>query len=223
MTQQRLNEARFARINRGYDSVFVPNRLSVGLVVPIENYAGPVPTMRNHVERVRLAEQLGFAAVWLRDVPFNVASFGDAGQIHDPFVYLGLLAGASRQSPDWVARHGDGWMTYPRPDAAQSRQVIAQYRADVQDAGRGPLPVMQPLYVDLARGPRGAVARDPPRLPGRCRAPGRPPALPRGHRRQPRGAQPALQPVTRRGGPPEDRRATPTRLLPVRTPPCPPS
>ena len=49
--------------------------------------------MVDHLERVRLAEQLGFAAVWLRDVPFNVPSFGDAGQLYDPFVYLGLLAG----------------------------------------------------------------------------------------------------------------------------------
>ncbi|MEM9104988.1 MAG: TIGR03571 family LLM class oxidoreductase, partial [Pseudomonadota bacterium] len=30
--------------------------------------------------------------LWLRDVPFNVPSFGDAGQVFDPFVYLGYLA-----------------------------------------------------------------------------------------------------------------------------------
>lgn len=49
--------------------------------------------MAHHIEKVQLAEQLGFAAVWLRDVPFNVPSFGDPGQTFDPFVYLGLLAG----------------------------------------------------------------------------------------------------------------------------------
>ena len=53
----------------------------------------PTPTMADHVARVQLAERLGFRAVWLRDVPFNVDSFGDAGQMYDPFVYLGLLAG----------------------------------------------------------------------------------------------------------------------------------
>ena len=47
------------------------------------------------MERVKLAEELGFAAMWLRDVPFNVPSFGDAGQLYDPFVYLGMLAGAT--------------------------------------------------------------------------------------------------------------------------------
>ena len=61
--------------------------------MPIETYAsGPVPTMAHHIERVQMAEALGFSAIWLRDVPFNVPSFGDAGQVFDPFVYLGALA-----------------------------------------------------------------------------------------------------------------------------------
>lgn len=88
------NEPSFASVNRGFNSVFKPNRLSVGLVVPIERYdASAVPTMERQLERIVLAETLGFSSVWLRDVPFNVPSFGDAGQLHDPFVYLGLLAG----------------------------------------------------------------------------------------------------------------------------------
>jgi luciferase-type oxidoreductase len=93
-----FDEQGFAPINPGYEAVFRPNRLSLGLVVPIERYTDdPVPTMRDHLERVRQAEQLGFAAVWLRDVPFNVPSFGDAGQLYDPFVYLGLLAGQTER------------------------------------------------------------------------------------------------------------------------------
>ncbi|MEM9907499.1 MAG: LLM class oxidoreductase [Cyanobacteria bacterium P01_D01_bin.44] len=88
----------FQPINRGYNSVFRPNRLSLGLVVPIETYARwPVPTMARQLERIQLAEELGFSAVWLRDVPFNVPSFGDAGQTYDPFVYLGLLAGQTER------------------------------------------------------------------------------------------------------------------------------
>lgn len=248
----------FAPINQGYEAVFRLNRLSLGLVVPIERYAdSPVPSMRAHLERVRLAEQLGFAAVWLRDVPFNVPSFGDAGQLYDPFVYLGLLAGqterialgvaslvlplrhpahvakaaasadalsggrlllgvasgdrpdeypalkldyedrgtrfrdsldyiqriwqhaptfdnrygspgagmdmlpkpvaekvpllitgASQQSPDWLASHGDGWITYPRPVAVQ-QQIIGDWRARATAAGHGIKPAMQSLYIDL--------------------------------------------------------------------------
>ncbi len=106
MTKQAINtvhrtsddDQAFPSINWGYDSVFRPNRLSLGLVVPLETYAqGPVPTMDRHLERVQLAEALGFSAVWLRDVPFNVPSFGDAGQTYDPFVYLGLLAGQTNR------------------------------------------------------------------------------------------------------------------------------
>lgn len=91
-------ETHFEPINRAYNSVFRPGRLSLGVVVPIEGYPhGPVPTMARHLERVRLAEQLGFASIWLRDVPYNVPSFGDAGQTFDPFVYLGLLAGGTER------------------------------------------------------------------------------------------------------------------------------
>ena len=95
--RQRHDDGEFARINRGYDTVFRRGHLSLGLVVPIENYAhSAVPTKRHHLRRVQLAETLGFSAVWLRDVPFDVPSFGDAGQLYDPFVYLGVLAAQTR-------------------------------------------------------------------------------------------------------------------------------
>ena len=84
----------FETINKGYNSVFKPNQLSIGIVVPIENYdQSPVPTMQFHLKRIQLAEKLGFKALWIRDVPLNVPSFGDAGQTFDPFTYLGFLAG----------------------------------------------------------------------------------------------------------------------------------
>ena len=82
----------FEAINKGYNSVFKQNKLSIGLVVPIENYAqSSVPSMKDHVKRAQLAEELGFKALWLRDVPFHVPSFGDTGQTYDPFTYLGYL------------------------------------------------------------------------------------------------------------------------------------
>ena len=264
--QQTMNDDQgFQSINRGYNSVFHPDRLSLGLVVPLETYAqGPVPTMDRHLERVQLAEALGFSAVWLRDVPFNVPSFGDAGQTYDPFVYLGLLAGqtkrialgvasivlplrhpahvakaaasvdvlsggrlilgvasgdrpdeypalnlpfaergarfragidyiermwedaprfenaygsphggmdmlpkpasgrlpllitgGSQQEPDWIARHGDGWITYPRSTAAQAR-IIRDWRARIAAAGGRAKPAVQSLYVDLTEDPQTA-------------------------------------------------------------------
>ncbi len=52
-----------------------------------------MPSLQDHLERVELAEKLGFKAVWVRDVPMHVPTFGDAGQTFDPFTYLGYLAG----------------------------------------------------------------------------------------------------------------------------------
>lgn len=89
---------KFEAINKAYNSVFEPKKLSLGIVVPIENYAhSPVPSMEQHLKKVQLVEQLGFKALWIRDVPFNVPSFGDAGQTFDPFTYLGYLAGQTKE------------------------------------------------------------------------------------------------------------------------------
>jgi len=87
----------FEPINKAYNSVFQTNELSIGLVIPIENYGqSTVPTMKDHLKRVQLVEQLGFKALWVRDVPFHVPAFGDAGQTFDPFTYLGFLAGQTK-------------------------------------------------------------------------------------------------------------------------------
>lgn len=83
----------FETINKAYNSTFRANKLSIGLVLPIEEYTNsPIPTMKNQMERIFLAESLGFKTAWLRDIPFNVPSFGDVGQMYDPFSYLGYLA-----------------------------------------------------------------------------------------------------------------------------------
>jgi luciferase-type oxidoreductase len=255
----------FQAINNAYNETFRPGRLSLGIFVPIENNAySAIPTMQQHLQRVQLVEELGFSAVWLRDVPFNVPTFGDAGQIFDPFVYLGYLAGntqrialgvssivlplrhpahvakaaasadvlsggrillgvasgdrpdeypafnrpfesrgesfrasldyirdawsnrpgftnafgnpdssmellpkpvsgrlpllitgASRQSPDWLARHGDGWMTYPRRIDAQAA-IITDWRKRMAEAGIADKPAMQSLYIDLQENPNAA-------------------------------------------------------------------
>ncbi|WP_341225810.1 LLM class oxidoreductase [uncultured Arcticibacterium sp.] len=84
----------FENINSGFNSVFQFGKLSLGVVIPIENYAqSSIPSMKEHLQRVQLIEKLGFKALWVRDVPFQVPSFGDAGQLFDPFTYLGFLVG----------------------------------------------------------------------------------------------------------------------------------
>jgi luciferase-type oxidoreductase len=67
-------------------------RMTVGAICPVEGYRGAVPTMADHAEHVLQAERAGFASVWVRDVPLLDPDFGDAGQVLDPWVYLGHLA-----------------------------------------------------------------------------------------------------------------------------------
>ena len=120
----------FATLNRAYNSVFVPGELSIGLVVPIERYDQTAePTMRDHIERAQLTEHLGFSALWLRDVPFNVPSFGDAGQMFEPFVYLGLLAAVT----DTIAL-ATGSIILPLRHPAHVAKAAAS--ADVLSGGR---------------------------------------------------------------------------------------
>lgn len=88
-----FKEDKFESINKGYNTIFKPNKLSIGLVLPLENYLySPIANMENHIKKAKLVEELGFKALWLRDIPFNVPSFADVGQIFDPFVYLGFLS-----------------------------------------------------------------------------------------------------------------------------------
>jgi luciferase-type oxidoreductase len=127
---KQVDETQFQTINRGYNTAFRPNRLSLGVVVPLETYStGPVPSMTRHVERIQLAEALGFSAIWLRDVPFNVPSFGDAGQLFDPFVYLGLLAARTERVALGVAS-----IVLPLRHPAHVAKAAAS--VDVLSAGR---------------------------------------------------------------------------------------
>ncbi len=83
----------FEPINHGFNRLCMPEKLSIGIGVPIENYATcAIPTMENHLQLAQLVENLGFKALWVRDVPFHVPSFGDVGQMYEPFTYLGFLA-----------------------------------------------------------------------------------------------------------------------------------
>ncbi len=51
-----------------------------------------VPDMQHHAELIKQADDLGFRAAWVRDVPLYDPDFGDAAQIFETFTYLGYLA-----------------------------------------------------------------------------------------------------------------------------------
>jgi luciferase-type oxidoreductase len=81
----------------GYRRIFAPDRLTLGLFFPIEAFQGDRPAMRDQVALAQGAEAANIAALWVRDVPLRVPSFGDAGQVYDPWVWLGYIAAQTRR------------------------------------------------------------------------------------------------------------------------------
>jgi luciferase-type oxidoreductase len=78
--------------------VFKPGQLTFGFIMPLEGYpSSPFPTLDDHQRLATQADEAGFAALWMRDVPFYDPNFGDTGQMLDPMVYLGFLAAHTRQ------------------------------------------------------------------------------------------------------------------------------
>ena len=49
------------------------NKLSIGILLPIESYEGAIPKMENQVQLIQCAEALGYDSVWVRDIPLNNA------------------------------------------------------------------------------------------------------------------------------------------------------
>lgn len=93
-----------------FDALHVKGGMSIGVEMPLDNDFSRVrmakstptdvfgvPNLDRHRQRAVLVDELGFSALWLRDVPLWVPSFGDAGQVFDPFPYLGFLAGVTER------------------------------------------------------------------------------------------------------------------------------
>lgn len=76
----------------GFRRMFRMGRLTLGVFFPIEAFTGDAPSMHGQEQLAQRAQALGYAALWVRDVPLRDPSFGDLGQIHDPWVYLGWIA-----------------------------------------------------------------------------------------------------------------------------------
>jgi luciferase-type oxidoreductase len=80
--------------HKGYSRMFQENKLTLGLFFPLESYKGSIPEMNieKQIKLAKRAEELNFAALFVRDVPLHDPNFGDVGQIYDPWVFLGYLA-----------------------------------------------------------------------------------------------------------------------------------
>jgi len=79
-----------------FHRLFRPNRLSIGLVMPMSNQTVQATDPAQQFGYAALADRLGFAALWVRDVPLNGPSYPDPLGHLDPWVHLGALAAHTR-------------------------------------------------------------------------------------------------------------------------------
>lgn len=177
---------------------------SVGLELPLDNDWSPAgerarresgrlpgePDLQHHAELAVLADQLGFRALWVRDVPLYDPSFGDAAQVFETFSYLGYLAGITKR-----ILLGTAAVVLPLREpvltmkSAATVQALSNGRL-LLGAASGDRPVEYPIFgKDF--GARGAAFRE---QIAQLRA-GHNPAWPPGVQLLPRLAQPALPPI----------------------------
>ncbi|WP_321797947.1 LLM class oxidoreductase [Caballeronia sp. J97] len=74
------------------NAVFAQDNLSIGITLPITRDNQSVVDFNEQIALARLADQLGFRALWVRDVPLNSIDYPDPVGHLDPWVLLGALA-----------------------------------------------------------------------------------------------------------------------------------
>ncbi|SAK44414.1 sugar ABC transporter substrate-binding protein [Caballeronia hypogeia] len=74
------------------NKVFAQGELSIGITLPITGDHQSVVDFNEQIEHARLADQLGYRALWVRDVPLNSTDYPDPVGHLDPWVLLGALA-----------------------------------------------------------------------------------------------------------------------------------
>jgi luciferase-type oxidoreductase len=77
--------------------VFSDGALSLGLTLPMLRAGTIVADFDEQLALARLADERGFRALWIRDVPLNSADYPDPVGHLDPWVLLGALAANTRR------------------------------------------------------------------------------------------------------------------------------
>lgn len=78
-------------------SLFRPDRLSIGLALPVRADPAERPDGAEQIRIARHAEAVGLDAVWVRDVPLNGDWYPEAFGHPDPFVTLGAAAAVTER------------------------------------------------------------------------------------------------------------------------------
>jgi luciferase-type oxidoreductase len=80
-----------------FDRVFAPGVLSLGVVLPISRPGQVAPDPAEQLQLAALADELGFSALWVRDVPLNSPDYPDPVEHLEPWVHLGGLAASTQR------------------------------------------------------------------------------------------------------------------------------
>jgi luciferase-type oxidoreductase len=77
--------------------VFSERQLSVGLTLPLLPSGNVAADFNEQIALAKLADELGFSALWVRDVPLNSIDYPDPIEHLDPWVFLGALASHTKR------------------------------------------------------------------------------------------------------------------------------
>jgi len=80
--------------HNGFARTFKENKLTLGLLFPLEAYSGNFPKMdlQEQVALAKKVEHLGFASLFVRDAPLYDPKFGDVGFLYDSLMFLTYVA-----------------------------------------------------------------------------------------------------------------------------------
>lgn len=80
--------------HNGYARTFKEGKLTLGLFMPLEAYTGSFPKMdlEEQMLLAKEAEDLGFAALFVRDSPLYDPNLGEVGFLYDPMMFLAYAA-----------------------------------------------------------------------------------------------------------------------------------
>lgn len=142
----------------GYRRMFAPDRLTIGIFLPLRFFQGDMRVLEGQVDLVQEIDRRGFSAVWVRDIPLFDPGFGDAGQVFDPFTYLSYI---SAKTTDVALATGSAIFSLRHPiDLAKMATTIDHLSGGrlVLGIASGDRPVEFPAYgIDIdARGERFA-------------------------------------------------------------------
>ncbi|QSZ41089.1 LLM class flavin-dependent oxidoreductase [Sulfurimonas aquatica] len=137
-----------------------PEGFSIGVELPLDNdwsskgilkreesdRPAGVPDMQEHIRLIKLVDELGYRAAWLRDVPLYDPKFGDAAQVYEIFTYLGFLAAHTKNillgSAAIVLPLREPWLVRK---AYNTLQVLSENRF-LLGVASGDRPVEYPLF-----------------------------------------------------------------------------